>query len=196
MEILTERTFRGERPKAGATVGIRLTLALVLALVFQLPAWGQADEYHVKAAFLFNFAKFVEWPAPTFKTPASQIVICVMGQNPFGNALEETTSGKVVGGRTFSIRQISATQPACDCQILFVNSAERKQFRSVAGTLKGAGVLSVGEGEGFTADGGIISFKVERGSVRLEINIAAAEYADIHISAKLLSLAQVVRKTL
>lgn len=183
-----------ERPKSGQSAGTQRVPVLLLAIIFVASARGQVDEYHVKAAFLFNFAKFVEWPAQTFKTPADPIIICVLGQNPFGTALEETISGKVVGGRTLSVRQVSDTQPPCNCQILFVNSSERKQFRTAVKLLNGAGVLSVGEAEGFTADGGVINFKVERGSVRLEINVAAAEYAQIHISAKLLSLAQVVRK--
>lgn len=182
---------RLQRPKP---LWIQLALALAVAMVFQVSAQGQPDEYHVKAAFLFNFAKFVEWPTQTFKTAADPIVICVLGQNPFGNALEETIRGKSVGGRTFSVREISDTQRPWGCQILFVNSSEGKQFRSVIGRIKGAGVLSVGEAEGFTADGGVINLRVERGNVRLEINVAAAEYTEIHISSKLLSLAQIVRK--
>lgn len=189
MEILVS-----ERPKGLPAAGIQRGLALLMVMIFVVSAHGQADEYHVKAAFLFNFTKFVEWPAQAFKTPADPIVICVLGQNPFGTALEEAVSGKVVGGRTLSVRQISDSQPPCDCQILFVNPSERKRFRSMLGSLQGAGVLSVGEAERFTADGGVINFKMESGSVRLEINIAAAEYSEIHISAKLLSLAQVVRK--
>jgi hypothetical protein len=183
-----------QTPKTVPAVGIQLTLALIAAMMFARTAQGQVDEYRVKAAFLFNFAKFVEWPAHAFKTPADPIVICVLGQNPFGKVLEETVSGKVVGGRTLGVRRISDTELACTCHILFVNTSKRKQLRSVIGRLKGAGVLSVGEYEGFTADGGVINFRMERGSVRLEINVAAAEYADLHISAKLLSLAQVVWK--
>jgi len=182
------------RLKTLPAAGIQRSLALTVAMMFARCAQGQVDEYRVKAAFLFNFAKFVEWPAKAFKTPADPIVICVLGQNPFGRALEETVSGKVVGGRALSVRKISETHLPCTCQILFVNTSEHKQLRSVIGRLKGAGVLSVGEYEGFTAEGGVINFKMEHGNVRLEINVAAAEYADLHISAKLLSLAQVVRK--
>jgi hypothetical protein len=191
MEILRENAIAGERSNR---FGTRLALALAVAMVFQVSAQAQADEYHVKAAFLFNFAKFVEWPTETFKSAADPIVICVLGQNPFGNAIEETISGKSVGGRALSVREISGTQHPWSCQILFVNSSALNQFRAVIGRIKGAGVLSVGEAEGFTADGGVINLRVERGSVRLEINVAAAEYTNIHISAKLLSLAEVVRK--
>jgi hypothetical protein len=191
MEILRENEIADERSNR---LGTQLALALAVAMVFQVSAHAQADEYHVKAAFLFNFAKFVEWPTETFKTPADPIVICVLGQNPFGNAIEETISGKSVGGRALSVREISGTQHPWSCQILFVNSSALNQFRAVIGRIKGAGVLSVGEAEGFTADGGVINLRVEHGSVRLEINVAAAEYTNIHISSRLLSLAEVVRK--
>jgi hypothetical protein len=191
MGNLRENEIADERSNP---LGTRLALALAVAMVFQVSAQAQADEYHVKAAFLFNFAKFVEWPTETFKTPADPIVICVLGENPFGNAIEETISGKSVGGRTFSVREISGTQHPWSCQILFVNSSALNQFRAVIGRIKGAGVLSVGEAEGFTADGGVINLKVEHGNVRMEINVAAAEYTNIHISSKLLSLAEVVRK--
>jgi hypothetical protein len=140
-QVFKEHTKRSDHPWRG----------------LQVSAQAQADEYHVKAAFLFNFAKFVKWPTQIFKTPADPIVICVLGHNPFGNALEEIIRGKSVSGRTFSVRAISDTQRPWSCQILFVNSSERKQSRSVIGRIKGAGVLSVGEAEGFTADGGVIS---------------------------------------
>jgi hypothetical protein len=191
MEILRQNEIGDKRSNP---LGTQLALALAVAMIFQASARAQADEYHVKAAFLLNFAKFVEWPTQTFRTPSDPIVICVLGQNPFGNALEETISGKSVGGRTLSVREISGTQHPWSCQILFVNSSALNQFRSVIGHIKGAGVLSVGEAEGFTADGGVINLRVEHGSVRLEINVAAAEYTNIHISSKLLSLAEIVRK--
>src|SRR5689334_10665024 len=111
------------------------------------------------------------------------IVICVLGQSPFGTTLEDTIRGEVVRGRTFRVRQVAVVQPPGECQMLFVNSSERKQFRSVVGLLKGAGVLSVGEAEGFTADGGVITLKLDHRSVRLEINVTAAEYSGIQISA-------------
>jgi len=136
MEILRENEITDERSNP---LGTQLALALAVAMVFQVSAQAQTDEYHVKAAFLFNFAKFVEWPTETFKTPADPIVICVLGQNPFGNAIEETISGKSVGGRTLSVREISGTQHPWSCQILFVNSSALNQFRAVIGRIKGAG---------------------------------------------------------
>ena len=172
------------------------SVALAIVMTFVTGAYGQVDEYHVKSAILFNFAKFVEWPTQTFRTPTEPIVICILGQNPFGNALETTVSGKTVSGRSLAIRQNPDGQLSAGCQMLFVASTERKRFRSIVRGFKGAGVLSIGEGEDFAADGGVISLKMEGGKVRFEINVAAAEYADIRISANLLSLAQVVRKPL
>ena len=150
---------------------------------------GQINEYQVKAFFLYNFARYVEWPSQSFKAASDPIVICILGQNPFGSALEQAIAGKVVEGRPFVVRQISDVEPGGNCRILFVNSSERKRFRSMAGILKGIGVLTVGEVQGFTADGGVINFKLQDGKVRFEINADAAEREHLHISSKLLSLA-------
>jgi len=195
MEILREDKMNERGEERLNPLRLRhLAFALAAAMVFQVAAPAQEGEYQVKAAFLFNFAKFVDWPMQTFRTPADPIVICVLGENPFGNAIEETISGKSVGGRTLSVRQISDSQHPWNCQILFVNSSALNEFRALIGRIKGAGVLSVGEAEGFAADGGVINLRVERGNVRLEINVAAAEYTNIRISSRLLSLAEVVRK--
>ena len=90
-----------------------------------------ADEYPVKAAFLFNFAKFVEWPADAFKGPDDPIAICVLGQNPFGGALEDVVRNKTVANRAFVVREVSNAQQASKCQIVFVTASERKRFRSL-----------------------------------------------------------------
>jgi len=194
MEILRGTADSQRGSGAARRAAARVLGALALAAFFLAAVRGQMDEYRVKAAFLYNFAKFVDWPAQAFQGPDSPIVICVLGQNPFGATLEETVSGKAAGGRNFVVKQVPALQTPGNCQILFVASSERKRFRAIRANLKGAGVLTVGEAEGFTADGGVINFKLEGGSIRLEINIAAAEYEDLRISSKLLSMAEVVRK--
>jgi hypothetical protein len=168
---------------------------LVLVFPFAPSASGQVDEYRLKAAFLYNFTKFVEWPPESFKSPDEPIAICVLGRNPFGNVLNETVSGKVVGARAITVRQISDSQATAGCPILFVGAAEEKRFRTIAEDIKGCAVLSVGEAEWFSADGGIITFKLDHGSIRLEINVGAAERAHVRISSKLLALAQAVRRT-
>jgi hypothetical protein len=151
------------------------------------------DEYQVKAAFLYNFAKFVEWPALTFKTDRDPMRICVLGQNPFGGALSDAVGGKTVLGRPFAVVDISETSQSSECQMLFVSSSERKRLRSILGELRPTGVLTIGETEGFAAQGGIVNFRLEEGRVRLEINIEAAERARLRISSKVLTLAQIVK---
>ena len=156
---------------------------------------AQVGEYQVKAFFLYNFARYVEWPPQSFKASNDPIVICILGQNPFGSALDQAIAGKLVEGRPFVVRQISDFPQSGTCHILFVNSSERKRFRIVAGKLKGSGVLTVGETHGFTADGGVINFKLEDGKVRFEIDVDAAVREHLRISSKLLSLAQIAKRS-
>lgn len=169
-------------------------MAIVLGLVATATLPAQVDEYQVKAFFLYNFTRYVEWPPQDFSSPKDPIVICILGPNRFGGALEQAISGKLVDGRPLVVRQIFAIAPKCNCQILFVNASERKLFRSAATTIRAAGILTVGESQGFTSDGGVINFKVEDGKVRFEINVDAAVQEHVHISSKLLSLAQIVGK--
>jgi YfiR/HmsC-like len=175
-------------------MAFRLVTAVFAGVSLALCAPAQAlDEYQVKAAFLYNFAKFVEWPSEAFRTPKDPILVCVLGRNPFGNALEEAIRGKSIAGRTFAYRHVSDAESASACQILFVGSEESKHFRSLLENLKPMGILTVGEAPGFAADGGVINFKLDDGRVRFEINVNAAEHEQLHISAKLLSLAQIVK---
>ncbi len=172
----------------------RLSFASLVGLGFGLVLLAQFDEYHVKAAFLYNFAKFVEWPPATFKTRQDPIVICVLGASPFQKILEEAVNGKTVEGRKFAVHQIEDLEPKCDCQILFVPSSGRKRYRSMAGGLRGSGILTVGETPGFTEEGGVINFKLEGDRLRFEINVEAAERERLRISSKLLGLAEIVKK--
>jgi hypothetical protein len=173
----------------------RLKFAIVLGATCILGLPGQVNEYQVKAFFLYNFARYVEWPSEAFKAANAPIVICILGENPFGGALEQAVAGKVLGARPFVVRQISDIPSASSCHILFVNSSERRRFRSMSGRLKGSAVLSVGETPGFTADGGVINFKLEDGKVRFEIDVEAAGRERLRISSKLLSLAQIAKKS-
>jgi hypothetical protein len=207
MEILKtsldSRRLSGTAPPRPAPCGpdaayrarfVLLFVAWAGAWIFAAPAQAQVDEYRLKAAFLLNFAKFVEWPEQSFKAPTDPVVICILGANPFGNALSETINGKVAGGRALTVRPISDAQAACACSILFVTASEARKFRTIVPSLKGSGVLTVGETDSFTAQGGVVNFKLDRGKIQLEVNVEAAEYVQVHISSKLLSLAQIVRR--
>lgn len=171
-------------------------LLMLVAVTMSGPAGSDAqalDEYQVKAAFVYNFAKFIEWPQGSLRSPDHPFTVCVLQHNPFGQALESTIRGKSIQGRPLAFRQITDVHQCAECQILFISSLEARRFRSLPEPLKQSGILTVGEAPGFASNGGVINFKIEDGHVRFEINIEAAERARLHISSKLLSLAQIVR---
>jgi hypothetical protein len=165
-------------------------LALAAALLFPHPAQPQtANEYDVKAAFLYKFASFVEWPAQSASGP---VCIGVMGQDPFGEALDEVVKGKTIGGRAFTIRRFTAGQDVQGCQIVFVSASESKKLRAVLDRLQNQAILTVGDMPGFCESGGMINFELEDSYVRLEINLKSAEKARLQVSSKLLRLAKLV----
>jgi len=178
-------------PKSFRT-GARLAFAGALACAFATGA--SIDEYQVKAAFLFNFAKFVEWPPQAFKSADQPIAICVFGQNNFGSLLDTAVQGKVIGNRKFVVLEISSPPEASKCHILFVSASERKRLRAVLGEVKGCCVLTVGEVDEFIASGGMINLRLKDERVHLEVDPDAAERAKLRISSKLLSLAEIAKK--
>ena len=173
------------------------SLILLVGAALELHAQAAVagfDEYQVKAAFLYNFAKFVEWPPGTFASATDPIGICIAGVNPFGSTLETMVQGKKIGDRVFAVRRIADTQQTKGCQILFIGSAEWKRVRPLLEALKGAAILTVGETDDFTAAGGMIAFQIEGPRVRLQIDLEAAEHSRLKMSSKLLSLAQIVKR--
>jgi len=155
---------------------------------------AEIEEHRVKAAFLFNFAKFVEWPAQAFKSAGAPIEICVLGPNPFGTSLEEAVAGKVVGNRKFAVLEVRDARQAGECHIVFVSAEGWIRSRAVLEGIEKCCVLTVGETEDFIAGGGMINLRLENARVRVEINPDAAEQAKLRISSKLLSLAEIRRK--
>lgn len=171
----------------------QLGYCLLLGVFLASAASAQTiDEYQVKAAFLYNFAKFVEWPAQTFKTDKEPVRICVLGQDPFGSALGDAVGGKTVLGRPFVVTDIANVSQVGDCQILFISSSERKRMRSILADLR-PGILTVGEADGFATEGGIVNFRLSDGRVHLEINVEAAGQAKLRINSSVLNLAQIVK---
>jgi hypothetical protein len=168
---------------------------LLLNLALQATAAETSlEEYQVKGAYLLNFARFTAWPAESFKSPEDPIAICVLGQNPFGTVLDRATQNLTVANRAVVVRQIPTVQQAAQCHIVFISSSEKKKLRALLDNAQGNSILTVGESDGFLAGGGVISFKLDGDRVRIEINKEAADRAHLRISAKLLSLAQAVKK--
>ena len=166
---------------AAATFGI-------LSVDGQVP-----DEYLVKAAFLFNFGRFVEWPQENGSANSTVFRICVLGEDPFRDDLKRSTQNRLMKGREIAVLLVNRAEEARGCQILFVSASERRTVRDVLDTLKGFSVLTVADMDGFAEAGGMIHFTLEDGRVRFEVNVTAAEHAGLRISSHLLNLARIAR---
>ncbi len=143
------------------------------------------SEYEIKAAFLFNFVQFVKWPP----TSGGQMTIGILGDDPFGGALERTIQGESVNGRKLAVRRARKAEDLKGCQIVFVSNSEGGNLSAILATLAEANVLTVGEQDGFVKQGGTIGFTSGGGKVRFEINTGAARRASLEISSRLLKLA-------
>jgi hypothetical protein len=146
----------------------------------------------VKAAFLLKFGKFVEWPPAVFANSESPIAICILGKDPFGRTIDDLVQGEVVTGRKLIVRRITQAPAAQTCQIVFTQQTGKDTAELL--TSLGPGVLTVGEGEDFVRQGGIIGFLLDSRHVRFDIGLKAAELADLKLSSKLLAVARAVQK--
>jgi YfiR/HmsC-like len=146
------------------------------------------SEYQVKAACIYNFTKFVEWPPEAFPDPSSPFVIGVIGDDPFNGELHRAVQNKDVCGRRFVVRHLRNADEARSCQILFVSRSERKSMGDILAAVSSLPILTVSETERFVQSGGIINFLIEQNKVRFEINAAAAKKASLKVSSKLLNL--------
>jgi hypothetical protein len=151
-----------------------------------------AGEYQVKAAFLFNFAKFVEWPPSSFSDASAPLRICVLGRDPFGEELRNITKEKMVNGRKLEVTQALDLQVARTCHILFIASSETARLKQIFESLRGTDALTVGDTKDFVEQGGMINFVLENSRVQFEVNRKAAEQGGLKISSKLLSVARLV----
>jgi hypothetical protein len=160
----------------------------------QTPAQGSvAPEYQVKAVFLFNFAQFVEWPPSAFPDSAAPLVICVLGEDPFGPYLDETVRGETVQAHPLAVQRYRHVEEIRGCHIIFVGRQEQGRLDEILDTLKGRPTLTVSDAEGFARRGGMIRFTTDRNRIRLRINLEAARDAHLTLSSKLLRPAVIVR---
>ncbi|HTX37431.1 MAG TPA: YfiR family protein [Bryobacteraceae bacterium] len=151
----------------------------------------QTLEYEVKAAFLLNFAKFVEWPAGAFADSGAPLAICILGKDPFGRVIDDLVQGETVSGRKLVVRRISELPAQQACQILFTQESGKDATKTLSALHN---VLTVGEGANFVHDGGIIGFVIESRRVRFDISQGAANAAGLKLSSKLLSVARAIEK--
>lgn len=179
-----------------------LSFCLVAAiLAFGAPEARAADveaaevestEYQIKAAFILNFAKFIEWPPKVFSGPSDPIVVGILGEDPFNGALEQIIQGQTVQGRGIVLRWSRQVEELKTCQVLFISRSEEKSLPRIFGSLAGSSVLTVSDAERFSENGGIICLIRQENKVRFKINVRAAERAGLKISSKLLRLAEII----
>ncbi len=146
-------------------------------------------EYEVKAAFIYNFIKFIEWPDNYY--PDGDMPICVLGGCPFGKSLENI-SGKIIKNKIVASKNIKSPQEAKGCYIVFISGSERGHLAEILETFAGSNILTISDTKGFAEQGVVINLFIENNKVRFEVNIDAAGRAGLEISSKLLSLARVV----
>lgn len=172
----------------GANIVVCL-LAISMAAAAQS---ARTPEYEVKAAFLYNFVKFVEWPPQAFPHSSAPFRLCVLGSDPFGDTLSNITEGKSISGRPIINSRLQSVLQAPSCHVLFISLAAPEAQRQALEAVHDLPVLTVGESADFLRLGGMIKFVLEQDRVRFEINLEAAQRHHLKLSSKLLAVARVV----
>lgn len=207
MNLLAQGTDTGDErheevPRFTQIVGKQFARALAITIavacvccccVTSVHADAMADEYRLKAAFLFHFAQLVEWPADaTMSNSDDPFVFCVFGDDPFGGELEKTLENKRIGARSLRVRHPRHTRELAGCQLLFISHDESRHTANVINEVRNTPVLTVGESDDFLHNGGIIRFCWEGNKLRFDISRTAGEAARLKISSRLLMLAKSV----
>jgi hypothetical protein len=186
MEILISRPF---------TSILRPLLILLLSLCTLPALLAQSREYPLQAAFLFNFAQFVEWPAQAFPATNSPIVIGILGEkNLFGSSLSDLTKGELVHGHPIEIRLFRSLEQIDTCHILFINPIPTDSLPPIIEQLRERPILTVSDMEDFAKKGGMIRFVTVQNKIRFRINVQAAKEAGLVLSSKLLRLSELVQE--
>ena len=188
--------------RPGSPPNLAKLLAHLAALLLFLaasarPARGDhhvAGEYEIKAAFVYRFTHFTEFRPDTFKDGDSPIVVALVGDDPFGGALEHAVADKIVNGRRLEYRHYPNANALDRCHVLFVSGSERQQLAQILADARGFGALTVGDTDEFTRDGGMIRFIREEDKVRFEIHRQPVVKAGLRLSAQLLKLARIYKE--
>jgi hypothetical protein len=176
---------------------LQRAIAAVAGLLFACSSvLGQQkpSEYQVEAAYLYNFGRFVEWPAKLTPAQNSSFTVCVLGEDPFGQALDTTLAGETMGNQRVVARRISSPQMADDCQILFISSSEANRLNKIIEALDKSAILTVSDIPQFLQRHGMIQFVLEENRIRFAVNLIATQRAGLTLSSELLKVATAVRK--
>ena len=170
-------------------MGCALALAWCFAPAGAAPPAG---EYQVKAAYLFNFGQFVEWPPGAYPSPTAPFVIGIVGDDPFGSMLDEVVRGETIGGHPLQVRRFRRVEDLTPCNILFIARSEAQNLEQTLRSLRGRHVLTVTDASGAGSREAIIVLLTENNRVRMRINLASARANALVISSKLLRPAEVI----
>src|SRR5258708_1980448 len=166
----------------------RVALAITWLLMAASGLWGQNSkptDYQVKAAYLYNFGRFVEWPASA-TGKGDLFTVCILGKDPFGPVLDKVLAGETIGGKSVVARRISTPQESGNCQILFLSSTEENRLNKIIEAMDKEAVLTVSDMPQFSEHGGMVQFVLEGKRVRFEVNLTAAQNAGMTLRSELL----------
>lgn len=193
------KSFCGVAKSTGRRPLLRIACALLaiafLGAIRLHPAPANPTEYEVKAAYLYNFGRFIEWPADSPLSKTNSFLYCVLGQDPFGPALDSILAGETVQGKSAAAKRISRPEDALDCHVLFVSASEEPHLKGILDTIDSKGVVTVSDIPGFSRRGGMIQFVSEGDRIRFEVNLTVAQDARLTLRSELLKVAAAVRKT-
>jgi len=178
------------RPSLRA-LGLALGLLAIPGLHAQNP---KPTDYDVKAAYLYNFGRFVEWPENVAATRSGSFTICVLGQDPIRRSLDATLAGETIGGKTIVAKRISSAEESGICQILFLSRTDDSRLNKIIADLDKMAVLTVSDMPQFVKRGGMIQFVLEGKKVRFEVNLTATQHVGLTLSSELLKVATAVRR--
>jgi hypothetical protein len=200
-ENVTGRFSLRTQPFAPLGPRLRLFLRIIIAVVWTfLGAMSLAaqqtgpSEFQVKAAYIYNFGKFVKWPANVPANQSGSFIICVLDQDPFGATLQSTLAGESVGGKPVAVKRLPRAQDASACHILFINSAQGRELKAILAAVDDSSVLTVSDMPDFSKRGGMIQFVSQGDRIRFEINLDGAEKSHLVFPSELLKVAVAVMK--
>jgi hypothetical protein len=153
----------------------------------------EVSEYQVKAALVYNFTKFTQWPSNSFSAPDSPLVIGILGNDSFGRALDDAMAGEKLNGHPIEVVRFQGADAVPACHILFVSNSEKSRLSSILASLQDRSILTIGETDGFGQLGGMVNLVKRDNSIRFEINAGAAQRSGVKISSKLLNLPKAIK---
>jgi hypothetical protein len=189
---MTQETDESKRFGIGASIRLLLFLAVGWPAVGLRAETAPSKEYQVKAACLLNFVQFIEWPATAFAESGTPITVGVLGDDPFGEALEQTFQDESIHGRKVVVKRSRQIEDLKTCHLVFISKSEKDHLAETLASLRETDIVTVGELDGFATRGGIVNFFIDHNKVRFEINADAAQRKGLKVSSQLLKRAKIV----